>query len=154
MANTQGACNSFKVELLLGTHAFGTTVVRGSTSADVLKVALYATTATINASTTAYTTSGEISGIGYTAGGIVVSNAVAPSNDISLPQWAVWTPSASFSWTSVVLTTSFNCALLYNATQGNRAIAAFTFASQTVSSGNFTLTMGANDVFGALLRWT
>jgi len=149
MANTAAVCNSFKQELMLGHHNFGTGVTRGSTAADTFKMALYLATATVNASTTAYSTTGEVSGTNYTAGGNNVTNATAPSLSGST---AIWTPSASVTWSNVTLATAFDCALLYNSTQSNKACAVFTFASQTVSAGNFTLTMPTNDASNALLR--
>lgn len=149
MANTQAICNSFKTELLNGHHAFGTAVTRGGTTADTFKAALYLASATYNKSTTAYSATGEVSGTNYTAGGVTVTNANAPANasDVSY-----WTPSASFSWTTVTLSTSFDAVLLYNSTQSNKAVAVFTFGSQTVTAGNFTLTMPTNDQTTGLLR--
>jgi hypothetical protein len=149
VANTQAICNSFKTELLNGHHAFGTSVVRGATTKDTFKAALFLASATINKSTTAYSATGEVSGTNYTAGGVTVTNANAPANasDVSY-----WTPSASFSWTGVTLSTAFDCCLLYNSTQGDKAVAAFTFGSQTVTAGNFTLTMPTNDQTTGLLR--
>jgi hypothetical protein len=151
MANTQAVCNSFKTELLNGIHAFGTTVVRGATTKDTFKAALYLASATINKSTTAYSSTGEVTGTNYTAGGVTVTNANAPANasDVSY-----WTPSASFAWTTVTLSTAFDCVLLYNSTQGDKAVAAYTFGSQTVTAGNFTLTMPTNDQTTGLLRLT
>lgn len=149
MANTAGIATSFKVELLNGIHAFGTTVVRAGTTADTFKAALYLATATIDAATTAYTVTGEVSGTNYTAGGVTVTNANAPA---STGTTAYWTPSAAFSWTTVTLSTAFDCVLLYNSTQSNKAVAAFTFGSQTVSAGNFSLTMPTNDSTNALIR--
>lgn len=149
MANTQAIANSFKTELLNGHHALGTSVVRGGTGADALKAALYLATATINASTTAYTATGEVSGTNYTAGGEAVTNANAPALDGST---AHWTPSASIQWTNVTLSTAFDCVLIYNSTQANKAIAAYTFGSQTVTAGNFTLTMPTNNGTTGLLR--
>ena len=67
MANTQAMCTSFKGELFTGVHNFGTGVVRASTTADTFKAALYLASATINATTTVYTTSGEVTGTNYTA---------------------------------------------------------------------------------------
>lgn len=149
MANTQAICNSFKTELLNGIHAFGTTVARAGTTKDTLKAALFLASATINKSTTAYSTTGEVTGTNYTAGGVTVTNANAPANasDVSY-----WTPSASFSWTTVTLGTAFDCVLLYNSTQGDKAVASYTFGSQTVTAGNFTLTMPTNDQTTGLLR--
>lgn len=151
MANTQAVANSFKTELLNGIHAFGTTVVRGATTKDTFKAALFLASATINKSTTAYSTTGEVTGTNYTAGGVTVTNANAPANasDVSF-----WTPSASFAWTTVTLSTAFDCVLLYNSTQGDKAVAAYTFGSQTVTAGNFTLTMPTNDQTTGLLRLT
>jgi hypothetical protein len=149
MANTQAIATSFKTELLTGHHALGTTVTRGATTADVIRAALFLASATINAATTTYSTTGEVTGSGYTAGGVTVTNANAPA---ATGTTAFWTPSASLSWTTVTLSTAFDCVLLYNSTQGNRAIAAYTFGSQTVTAGNFTLTMPTNDATTGLLR--
>jgi hypothetical protein len=149
MANSQAMCTSFKTEILSGIHAFGTSVVRASTAADTLKAALYLASASQGAGTTAYGVSGEVSGTNYTAGGVTVTNATAPT---STGTTAYWTPSASFSWTNVTLSTSFDCALVYNSTQSNKAISVHTFGAQTVTAGNFTLTMPTNDATNALVR--
>lgn len=154
MANTQAICNSFRVELMNGVHQFGspTIVSRGSLTApttDTFKAALYLASATVDSTTTAYSATGEVSGTGYTAGGVTVTNATAPSNTTST---AFWTPSANFAWTTVTLSTSFDCCLLYNSTQSNKAVAAFTFGAQTVTAGNFTLTMPTNNSSTGLLR--
>lgn len=147
MANSAGLCTSFKVELFTAHHNFGTTVTRGGTGADAFKFALYQTTATIGPSTTAYTATGEVSSANYTAGGATITNGVAPTSSGTT---AYWTPSASVSWTTVSFTT--DCALLYNDTQGDRAVGSYTFSSQTVSSGNFTLTMPSNTNTTALIQ--
>lgn len=151
MANTQAVCNSFKTELFNGIHAFGTTVVRGATTKDTFKAALYLASATVNKSTTTYSSSGEVSGTNYTAAGVTVTNANAPANasDVSY-----WTPSASFAWTIVTLSTAFDAVLIYNSTQGGNAVAVYTFGSQTVTAGNFSLTMPTNDQTTGLLRLT
>lgn len=149
MANTAAICTSFKVELLNGIHAFGTTVTRGATTKDSFKAALYLASATVNASTTTYSATNEVSGTGYTAGGADVTNATAPTSSGTT---AYWTPSASISWTTVTLSTAFDAVLIYNSTQSNRAVAVYTFGSQTVTAGNFTLTMPTNDASNALLR--
>lgn len=149
MANTQAMATSFKGEILSGIHALGTTVTRGSTAADTLKGALYFASATINASTTAYTATGEATGTNYTAGGATVTNATAPTTSGTT---GYWTPSASLSWATLTISTAFDCLLLYNSTQSNRAIAAFTFGSQTITAGTFTLTMPTNDASNALVR--
>lgn len=149
MANTAAICNSFKTELMNGIHAFGTTVTRGATTKDTFKAALFLASATINKSTTAYSTTGEVTGTNYTAGGVTVTNANAPAN---ASDTSYWTPSASFAWTTVTLSTAFDCVLLYNSTQGDKSVAAYTFGSQTVTAGNFTLTMPTNDQTTGLLR--
>ena len=66
-------CTSFMGELLTATHNFGTAPTRGSSAADTFKAALYLTSATINAATTAYSATGEVTGTGYTAGGVAVT---------------------------------------------------------------------------------
>ena len=149
MANTQAFCTSFKVELLKGHHALGTTVVRAATTKDTIYAALYLASATINASTTAYSATGEVSGTNYTAGGVAVTNGTEPTNTSTT---AHWTPSASIVYTTVTLTTAFDAVLLYNSSQSNKAIAVYTFGSQTITAGTFTLTMPTNDGTTGLLR--
>ena len=146
-------------QLMLGEHQLGTAtlVSRGSLTApttDTLKAALYLTSATYNASTTAYSATGEVSGTGYTAGGIVVTNATAPTstNTSATAGVAFFTPSASLVYTTVTLTTAFDTVLLYNSTQSNKAISVHTFGSQTITAGTFTLTMPANTTAAALIR--
>ena len=155
MANTQAVCDTFRVDLLNGTHAFGTqgaNGVRTVTTKDVFKAALYFATATINRSTTVYTTTGEGTGTGYTAGGTTVTNATVPANTGGTGIVAFWTPSASFSWAGLTMA-AFDAVLLYNSsnTAGN-AVAAFTFGSQTITAGTFTLTMPTNDLTTGLIR--
>jgi hypothetical protein len=140
---------SFKGEILSGIHALGTTVIRAGTGADTLKAALYLASATINAATTAYTVTGEVSGTGYSAGGVAVTNANPPTTSGTT---GYWTPSASITYTTVTLTTAFDCVLIYNSTQSNKAISAHTFGSQTVTAGTFTLTMPVSDATNALIR--
>jgi len=159
MANTQSMCTSFMSELMLGQHQLGTSTLVSRTSltsptTDTLKAALYLTTATINAATTVYTVTGEVSGTNYTAGGITVTNATAPTstNTSATAGVAFFTPSASFTFTTVTLATAFDCVLLYNSTQSNKAISVHTFGSQTVTAGSFSLTMPANTTSAALIR--
>jgi len=140
---------SFKGEILSGIHALGTTVIRAGTGADTLKAALYLASATINAATTAYTATGEVSGTGYSAGGVTVTNATAPTTSGTT---GYWTPSASLTYTTVTLATAFDCVLIYNSTQSNKAISVHTFGSQTITAGTFTLTMPANTTAAALIR--
>jgi len=162
MANTQSMCTSFMQELMLGQHQFGSSTLVSRTSltaptTDTFKAALYFASATLNASTTAYTTTGEVtntSGSGYTAGGVTVTNANAPAstNSSATAGVAYWTPSASFQWTAMTVTTAFDTVLLYNSTQSNKAVSVHTFGSQTITSGTFTLTMPSNTTSTALLR--
>ena len=154
MANTQSMCTSFLGEVLTATHNFGTAPTRGTSAADTFKAALYLSSATINAATTAYTVTGEVSGTGYSAGGVTVTNATAPlaSNSSATAGTAYWTPSASITYTTVTLTTAFDCVLIYNSTQSNKAVSVHTFGSQTITAGTFTLTMPSNTTSTALLR--
>ena len=154
MANTQAICKTFRVEVLNGIHSFGTSVVRAGTGADSFKAALYLATATVDSTTTAYSATNEVTGAGYTAGGVAVTNATAPANTGGTGVVAFWTPSASLAWITVTLATAFDCVLLYNSTQGNKAVAECTFGSQTVTAGNFTLTMPTNDLTTGFLRMT
>jgi hypothetical protein len=149
MANTQAMCTSFKGELLTGTHNFGTGVVRASTTADTFKASLYLTTATINAATTAYTATGEVSGTNYSAGGVSISSWNAPTTSGTT---GYTTPTAAITYTTVTLSTAFDCVLIYNSTQSNKAVAAYTFGSQTVTAGTFSLIMPTNAAGTALIN--
>jgi hypothetical protein len=154
MANTQSMCTSFMGELLTATHNFGTAPTRGTSAADTFRGALYLASATINASTTVYSATGEVTGTGYSAGGVVVTNATAPTatNSSTTAGVAYWTPSASLTYTSVTLATAFDAVLIYNASQSNKAVSVHTFGSQTITAGTFTLTMPVNNTTTALLR--
>ena len=142
-------CTSFKSEILTGTHNFGVAPTRGSTAADSFKAALYLASATVNATTTAYSASNEVTGTNYTAGGVAVTNATVPTTSGTT---AYWTPSASITYTTVTLTTAFDAVLIYNSTQSNKAVSVHTFGSQTVTAGTFSLTMPANAPSTALLN--
>ena len=157
MANTASMCTSFMGELMTATHNFGTAPIRAATTADTFKAALYFTSATVNAATTAYSTTGEVtntSGTGYTAGGVTVTNGTAPTatNSSSTAGVAYWTPTASFSWTALTVATAFDSVLIYNSTQSNKAVSVHTFGSQTITAGTFTLTMPSNTTTTAILR--
>lgn len=155
-------CTSFMKELMLAQHQFGSSTITSRTSltaptTDTFKAALYFASATVNAATTAYSATGEVtntSGSGYTAGGVTVTNATAPlsTNTTATAGVAYWTPSASFSWSALTVTTAFDAVLVYNSTQSNKAVSVHTFGSQTITSGTFTLTMPTNDTTNALLR--
>jgi hypothetical protein len=154
MANTQAMTTSFMGELMTGTHNFGTAPVRASGATDSFKAALYLTTATVNASTTAYSASDEVSGSGYTAGGVAVTFGTPPTatNASATAGVAFVTPSASITYTTVTLTTAFDAVLIYNSTQADKAVSVHTFGSQTVTAGTFTLTMPTNNTTDALIR--
>ena len=139
MANTQGSSGVAK-QAALGA------IVDGKT----LKGALYLASATTGPTNTAYTATGEVSGTNYTAGGASVTNA----NTAGLTSTtAYWTPSASISWTTVTLSTAFDAVMIYSTTDTNRNIGVFTFGSQTVTAGNFSLTMPTNDSSTGLIRF-
>ena len=148
MANTQAMCTSFMQELMTATHNF--TTGTGNT----FKAALYFSSATINASTTAYSSSGEVTGTNYTAGGVTVTNGTSPAstNSSATAGVAYWTPTASLTYTNVTLTTAFDAVLIYNSSASNKAVSVHTFGSQTVTAGTFTLTMPSNTTSTALLR--
>jgi hypothetical protein len=154
MANTASLCTSFLGEVLTATHNFGVAPIRAATTADTFKAALYLTSATIDASTTAYSATGEVTGTNYTAGGVTITNATAPAstNSSSTAGVAYWTPSASISYTNVTLSTSFNAMLMYNSSQSNKAVGVYTFGNQTITAGTFALTMPSNTTSAALLR--
>ena len=148
MANTQAMCTSFLGELMTATHNF--TTGTGNT----FKAALYLSSATLNASTTVYSVTGEVTGTGYSAGGITVTNGTSPiaTNSSITAGVGYWTASASLTYTAVTLTTAFNCVLIYNSSSSNKAVSVHTFGDQTITAGTFTLTMPANATSTALLR--
>lgn len=149
MANSQAMTTSFKGEILQAVHNFGTAPVRASTTADTFKAALYLTTASLGAGTTAYSSTNEVTGTNYTAGGVAVTNATPPATSGTT---AYWTPSASIVYTNVTLTVAFDAVLIYNSTQANAAVSVHTFGSQTVTAGTFTLVMPTNAAGTALLN--
>lgn len=154
MANVQAMTTSFKQELLNGSHAFGAqgaNAVRTVTTKDTFNMALYLVTASRGATDTVYNTTGELAGTGnYTQGGALVTNATAPTTSGTT---AFWTPSASVSWANLTSSGAFDAAVLYNvASTSKLEVAVFTFGSQTVTAGTFTLTMPANDATNALIR--
>ncbi len=139
MANTQAISGVMK-QAALGA------VVDGKT----LKAALYLASATTNGTNTAYTSTGEVSGTNYTAGGVSVTNA----NSAGLTSTtAYWTPSASITFTTVTLATAFDAVMIYSTTDTNRNLGVFTFGSQTITAGTFTLTMPTNDSSTGLIRF-
>lgn len=149
MAISQAMVTSFKVEILDGIHNFGTGVIRASTAADVFKVALYTSSATLSASTTAYTTSDEVSnsGTNYTAGGKTLVISQVPTSTGT----TAWLDFDDVTWDSATITA--NGALIYNATQGNKAVAVLAFGGdKTSTAGNFTIQFPAATSTTAILR--
>lgn len=148
MANTQSMCTSFMQEILTATHNFTTG------TGDTFKAALYLASATYNASTTAYSSTGEVTGTNYTPGGVTVTNGTSPlsSNTSATAGVAYWTPTASLTYTNVTLSTAFDAVLIYNSSKSNKAVSVHTFGSQTVTAGTFTLTMPSNTTSTALIR--
>jgi len=150
MANTQAMATSFKGELLNAYHNFSATnPARTVNTADSFKAALYLASATINAATTAYTVTGEVTGTNYSAGGVAITSWNAPTTSGTT---GYTTPTASFTYTNVTLSTAFDAVLVYNNTQGNRAVSVHTFGSQTVTAGTFALTMPTNAAGTALIN--
>jgi hypothetical protein len=150
MANTQAFCSQAKVDIMNGLHAMGASVIRAATTKDAFKAALYLASATRNATDTVYNTTGEVSGTNYSAGGVAVTTGTAPTLDGTT---AHFTPSASIVYTNVTLSTSFDAALLYNDTSSTKlALSVHTFTAQTVTAGDFTLTMPTNDGTTGLVR--
>lgn len=146
MAITQAICNSFKEELGKALHAFGTTVTRGTTGADTFKIALYTSSATLGAGTTAYTTDNEVSGTGYTAGGETLS-PVNPTLDGSTAVLDF----ADVTWSSATITA--RGALIYNSSQGDRAVAVLDFGeNKSSSNGDFTIVFPAATAAAAIIR--
>ena len=143
MAITSAICTSFKQELLVGTHNFT------ATTGDTFKIALYTSSATLGAGTTAFTTSNEItntSGTAYTSGGATLTS-VTPTTDSTTAVCDF----ADVSFTSASFTA--NGALIYNDTQSDKAVAVIAFGGdKTVSSGTFTIQFPTADATNAIIR--
>ena len=140
MAITSAICNSLKQEILVGTHNFT------ASTGDSFKIALYTSSATLGASTTAYSTSNEISGTGYTAGGAALTS-VTPVLDSSTAVCDF----ADVSFTSASFTA--NGCLIYNDDQSDKAVAVIAFGGdKTVSSGTFTIQFPTADASNAIIR--
>ncbi len=154
MANSQALCTSFKKEILCGSHAFGTQAangVRTVTTKDAFKLALFLVSGSRGAADTVYNTTGELAASGnYTQGGAAVTNGTDPSTSGTT---AFWTPSASVSWANLTSSGAFDCAVLWNDTStSDLEVAVFTFGSQSITAGTFTLTMPTNDATTGLIR--
>ena len=149
MAISQAMVTSFKVEILNGIHAFGSAVIRASAAPDVFKLALYTSSATLGAATTAYTTSDEVSssGTNYTAGGLTLTVSQVPTSTGT----TAWLDFDDLTVPSATLTA--RGALIYNATQSNKAVAVLDFGSdKTSTAGNFTIQFPTANSTSAILR--
>jgi hypothetical protein len=146
MTIAQSATTSFKVELLQAVHNFG------PTSPNTFKVALYTAAANIGPTTTVYTTSNEVTGTGYTAGGNTLVISVSPTSGNNTS--GVPTAFVSFNnstWTNA----TFTCrgALVYNSTQGNKSVAVLDFGSdKTVNNDTFQIIFPTPDANSAIVR--
>ena len=143
MAISSAICTSFKQEILVGTHNFT------ATSGDTFKIALYTSSATLGASTTAYSTSNEItnsSGTAYTAGGATLTSVTPTTSGTT-----AFCDFADVSYTSASFTA--NGALIYNDDQSDKAVAVIAFGGdKTVSSGTFTIQFPTADATNAIIR--
>ena len=147
MAITQAMATSFKVEILTAYHNFGTTATRAGTGADTFKIALYTSAATLGATTTTYAATNEVSGTGYTAGGNTLTISQVPTSTSTTS----WLDFADTTWTSATITA--NGALIYNSTQGNRAVAVLAFGGdKTSTAGDFTINFPTADASSAIIR--
>lgn len=135
MTIAQTTCTSFKKEQYLAIHDFST---------DVLKIALYVSTATLGADTTVYTVTDEITGTGYTAGGVTLTGVTVNSEGT-----IAYVDFADASWTGALTARG---ALIYNSSKANRAIAVLDFGADKSSVTTFLIQMPANDSTNALLR--
>jgi len=154
MAHTQAVATSFKSELLQGIHNFhngsggGTSTTTGT--GNTFKIALYTSSSTMSASTTAYTTTNEVSGTNYSAGGNTLTNV-----DPSTSGTTALTDFADSTWSSATITA--NGALIYNSSttagSANRAVVVLAFGGdKTSTAGDFTITFPAADASNAIIR--
>lgn len=140
MAITTALATSFKQELMVGTHNF--TLSTGNT----FKIALYTSTATLGATTTAYSATNEVSGTGYTAGGNTLTNVTPTTSGTT-----AFTDFADSSWTSSTITAR-GC-MIYNSTNSNRTVGVWDFGSDQISSsGTFTIVFPTPDSTNAIIR--
>lgn len=134
MSIVQTQTTSFKQELYQAVHNLLT---------DELRIALYTANADLNADTTVYSTTNEVTGTGYTAGGVELTGVTINSSG--------YTVYVNFNNVEFNASVTARCALIYNVTQGNKSIAVLDFGSDKTSS-NFTITMPANTASAALIR--
>lgn len=149
MAIGQTLTTSFKVEILDGIHNFGTGVIRATTAADTFKIALYTSLSTIDSTTTVYTTDNEVTGTGYTAGGNTLTVSQVPTSTGT--ETVAWLNFQNSAWPSA--TFSAAGALIYNSTQGNKAVAVLNFGGiKTATNQTFTVTFPASTSSAAIIR--
>jgi hypothetical protein len=148
MAITQAMCTSFKVDILSGGQNFNTTNrALASNTQDVFKIALYTSSATLDATTTAYTTSGETTGTGYTAGGNTLTVSVVPTSSGTTSYLSFGTT----SWTTATITA--RGAMIYNSTNANKAVCILDFGSdKTSTAGTFQINFPTADASNAIIR--
>jgi hypothetical protein len=140
MAITQAMCTSFKVEILQGVHNFT------ASTGDTFKIALYTSSASLDATTTAYTTSNEVVGTGYTAGGNTLTNVTPTSSGTT-----AFTDFADTTWSTATITA--RGALIYNSTDSNKSVCVLDFGSdKTSTAGNFTIVFPTADASNAIIR--
>ena len=143
MAISSAVCNSFKQEILVGTHNFT------ASSGNTFKIALYTSSASLGAATTAYSATNEISntsGSAYSAGGATLTSVTPTTSGTT-----AICDFADVSYTSASFTA--NGALIYNDTQSDKAVAVIAFGSdKTVTSGTFTIQFPTADASNAIIR--
>ena len=140
MAITQAMCTSVKVELLTATHNFT------NSSGHTFKLALFTNAATLGAGTTAYSTSNEASGTGYSAGGNTLTNVTPTSGGTT-----AFTDFVDTSFTSSTITA--RGALIYNSSQSDKAVVVLDFGSDKSStSGTFSVIFPTPDASNAIIR--
>ena len=140
MSITSALCTSFKQEILVGTHNFT------ATSGNSFKLALYTSSATLNASTTAYSTSNEVSGTGYTAAGAALTSVTPTTSGTT-----AFCDFADLTFSSSTITA--NGALIYNDTQSDKAVCTLAFGGdKTSTAGAFTIQFPPADASDAIIR--
>lgn len=143
MAITQAMCTSFKQALLDGEMDFS------SNTAQTFKIALYTSSASLDAATAAYTTSNEVSGTGYSAGGNTLTISTNPTNGGS--GTTVFLSFSNTTWTSSTITA--RGALIYQSGGSNPSVAVLDFgADKSSSSGDFEIQFPAADATSAIIR--
>ena len=135
MSIVQTQTTSFKAELYQGIHDLTT---------DEIRIALYTASADLNAATTIYSSTNEVSATGYTAGGQVLTPITVNSSG-----YTAYVGFPNVSWSAAL---TARCALIYNVTKGNKSVAVLDFGSDKTSTTTFTITMPANTATAALIR--